>query len=141
MAPLLGRMHQVVHAPGWWGGSPHAAHDAQAARQAYGPGVALPQDSRPLAAEAPDSQHLSAAAAAHAVVPTGIDTPHALFAGHAVADCQLLDHLLLGGALVAGATAHVHAAPADAPATQVARPAGVRRLAHFLARAPPPARA
>lgn len=115
LAPMLGRMHQVVHAPGLW---------AQGIAASW------------AATHAP---HGHAQAHGHAAAADFADTPHALFASHAGADCQLLDHLLLAGALLGGLPAQVHALPGNAVVAPAARQYSARRLAAFLARAPPPA--
>lgn len=62
----------------------------------------------------------------------------ALFHGHASADCELLDQLLFGGALLPPAL--LVAALAAAPLAAIAPPSGIdaRRQRSFLARAPPP---
>ncbi|RYF27043.1 MAG: hypothetical protein EOO33_05925 [Comamonadaceae bacterium] len=114
LAPMLGRMHQVVHAPGLW---------AQGAAASWAATHAHP--------------HAHTAVPAHAPAAASADTPHALFASHAGADCQLLDQLLLASALLGSLPAQAHALPGDAPVAPTARPHGTRRLAAFLARAPP----
>lgn len=121
VAPLLGRMHQVVHAPGWSG-----APAAWMAHPAHGHGD-LHLAQAPAAAQGVDG----------AATSGSTDTPHALFASHAGADCQLLDQQLLGGALLAGLVVLEHASPPGPALAPATAPVDVRRLPAFLARAPP----
>ncbi|GKS98266.1 hypothetical protein AVKW3434_02780 [Acidovorax sp. SUPP3434] len=110
LAPLLGRMHQVVHG--------------------VAPGLASASVSWP------------AGVAHHATAPDarpgqGGDALHALFAGHHGADCQLLDQLLLSGALLAALVLPTVHGAAQAPLPEHASHTGTRQRSAFLARAPP----
>lgn len=60
----------------------------------------------------------------------------ALFSGHHLVDCQLLDQLTLGDA-PRSAPALAHAAPATAPPAGPPAHCSARRTAAFQARAPP----
>jgi len=117
LAPLLGRMHQVVHGLG--GGPSAVAH------------LAAPGASH-FDRDANASVTLQARAAGQ-----GSDALHALFAGHHGADCQLLDQLLLGGALLAALVLPTVHGAAQAPLPEHASQAGTRQRSAFLARAPP----
>ncbi|GAA6119284.1 hypothetical protein [Acidovorax sp. FG27] len=114
LGPALGRMHQVVHGP--------LASPAAAAAKASAHGA--------LGHQA-DAHH-RASGGGHAGV-------HALFQGHGGADCELLDQLLFGGALLPAPL--VVAALAAAPLTAEAASRGIdaRLQRGFLARAPPAA--
>jgi len=114
LGPALGRMHQVVHGP--------LASPAVAAVKASAHGA------RSLDAGA----HHRAAEGGHAGV-------HALFQGHGGADCELLDQLLFGGALLPAPllVAALAAAPLAVEAASRGIDARLRR--GFLARAPPAA--
>lgn len=114
LAPALGRMHQVFHAP-LSVGTASASHTATATRHA---------DVSPLALQRTGQR---------------VDVPHGLFGSHAGADCLLLDQQLLGGVLLATALAAplVHAPPITPPAPPTTARLGARRLWASLARAPP----
>ncbi|WOI45095.1 hypothetical protein [Acidovorax sp. BLS4] len=113
LAPLLGRMHQVVH-----GGAPGLA----SASVSWPAGVA---------------HHATAPTAPDARPGQGGDGLHALFAGHHGADCQLLDQLLLGGALLAALVLPAAHGAAQAPLPEHPSHTGTRQRSAFLARAPP----
>lgn len=100
LAPALGRMHQVVHAPGL------PAFDGHAHGQEHG-----------------------ASALADAL--------HALFAGHAHADCQVLDQQTLAGPWLAQALPLAQAAPQGLPVGACPAQPPARPPSPFHARAPP----
>lgn len=110
LAPALGRVHQVLHAPLALG----TASAGQAATVVRGAQAA--QGTRQV-----------------------VDVPHGLFASHVGVDCLLLDQQLLGGALLAAAHAAllVHAPPNARPTPPTTARVGARRLWAPLARAPP----
>ncbi|HQQ69112.1 MAG TPA: hypothetical protein PLL92_02215 [Alicycliphilus sp.] len=114
LAPTLGRMHQVLHAPVM----------APAVEQAIG--LAAQGDAHPWAQADPGSAGQQA-----------LDMLHALFAGHSGADCQVLDqHTQLG----AGFSVFALALPTLPQAVPAGTPLCVpdtRRTAAFHARAPP----
>lgn len=114
LAPALGRMHQVVHAPLALG-TALAGTAATATRLADAARVAVQGSEQ------------------------AVDVPHGLFASHAVADCLLLDQQLLGGTLLATphAAPQIHALPHALPALPATARVGKRRLWASLARAPP----
>lgn len=114
LAPALGRMHQVVHAP-----------------------LALGTASAGSAATA--TRLADAARVAVQGTEQAVDVPHGLFSSHASADCLLLDQQLLGGVLLATPQAAplTHAPPNALPAPPTAARLGARRLWASLARAPP----
>ena len=110
LAPLLGRMHQVLHVPGI----------------GQGGGLSAPGDAHPQAEAGPGSAGQQT-----------LDMLHALFAGHSGADCQVLDqHTQLGAGcstFAVGLPTLPQAAPLGVP---LAAP-NARRTAAFHARAPP----
>lgn len=107
LAPTLGRMHQVVHAQALAGGVGYVSAHAHVHA---------------------DGAHAPAGA---------MDTAHALFNGHAGADCQVLDQQLLGGAPLVQALALPAALPAATPQARHHAAGGARWLASFQARGPP----
>ncbi|GKS91545.1 hypothetical protein [Acidovorax sp. SUPP2539] len=124
LAPLLGRMHQVVHGVG-------------AGPSAVAPGLASASFSRPAAGVARHAPAPPVATAPNALPGQAGDALHALFAGHHGADCQLLDQLLLGGALLAALVLPTLHGAAQAPLPEHASHTGTRQRSAFLARAPP----
>ncbi|WP_233244714.1 hypothetical protein [Acidovorax sp. HMWF029] len=128
-APTLGRLHQVLH-----GGAPDLQH-AHAHVQT-GLTQAIPQ----AFAEAGAPTVVKAPASA------GVHTHHGLLAqlvqlvaGHASADCLLLDQLALGDALLSAPLALPEATPAQAQPHPLAGRSTLQHTALFLARGPPPA--
>ncbi|XDF33112.1 hypothetical protein RBH89_12940 [Paracidovorax avenae] len=112
LAPVQGRVHQVVHGP-------VAAMASQAA------GAAASDDG--LAAS-PGQAH-------------GAGLLEALFSHHADSDCHLLDQSLFGAALLPALLPVVMPAAAPAPDDPPATGVGARPQRAFLARAPPHSRA
>jgi len=110
LSPALGRVHQVVH------GGPLGA-----AGPAAGPVSGAP-------AQAAKHGH------AHGSVL------EALFHGHAGSDCNLLDQLLFGAALLPVPVLAVLPGAEPAPDTPPATGIGARPQRAFLARAPPGSR-
>lgn len=78
----------------------------------------------------------SAQGGAHAAPGDQTSWVAALFSGHHLVDCQLLDQLTLGDA-PRSAPALAHAAPATAPPIGPPAHFSARRTAAFQARAPP----
>lgn len=120
LAPALGRMHQLVHGPAVLG---QAAGPVQGHGHAHGtrPGAG------PAAADG---------ASAHSHPPGVLE---ALFAGHAGSDCTLLDHSLIGAALLPALLPVAAPATAPAPHEVPATGIGARPPRTSLARAPPTA--
>ena len=110
--PLLGRVHQVVH-----GGALHAAHAAEAGA-AHASGVA--SDGTAQARADGHGQWLAR-----------------MLAGHAPADCLLLDQLALGETLHSAALALPEAVPAHARPVQRVERRTALHAALFQARGPP----
>lgn len=108
LSPALGRVHQVVH------GGPL--------------GTAVPA--------APQAHGATAQAANHGHAH-GSGMLEALFHGHAGSDCNLLDQLLFGMALLPVPVLAVLPGAEPAPHTPPATGIGARPQRAFLARAPP----
>ncbi|WP_311220799.1 MULTISPECIES: hypothetical protein [unclassified Acidovorax] len=107
LGPSLGRMHQVVHG--------RLAHAAGVLQSAHG-----------------EPAHSHATHGTHGTVVV-----QALFNGHAGSDCQLLDQLLFGGALLPAPLPVAALSTAPAPQTQPSAGIDARPQRAFSARAPP----
>ena len=119
IAPTLGRLHQVVHAPALE--HMHAGH-------AHGLPAALWTAAEGAAPHASGNSH-----------DHGHVLEHLLWAQHAPEDCLLLDQLALGDALCSATQALPAAVPAQAPLPQHAGRSAAPHVALFQARGPPAA--
>ena len=122
LGPALGRMHQVLHGP-----------LASAAAMAQIPFAAPGSAAAWLGAASPAPAHT----VHHGSVHGGHGSVHALFQGHGDADCELLDQLLFGGALLPAPLAVASLATASPPQDMPSEGIDARHRPAFLARAPP----
>lgn len=137
--PTLGRLHQVAH-----GGALDQMHAGQARVQS-GALLAASVVSSASAQPASTAGDAAAQAISYAGSPVdGHDHDHGpaqwlplLLAGHAPADCLLLDQLALGDTLHSAPLVLPPGVPAQALPTHHAERTGATHVALFQARAPP----